>query len=678
MTDSLLELDAKAIDPARLSVQSRASESPFAPTSDVSGSGGLFWLSLGTALNEEPQWNGIYPNRRDCFLLEFSRSEAMLASAIYSMKTRIGTLDYTLNGPPRAKKFAQDLLNAPGMGDNLRSIVQKVSSDLDTSDNGAFVELWRPGKPDSDAGDRPVLGFAHLDSRQCWRSFDPEFPVWYTNPVTGQIRKLHRSRVVMASDNPQPVELARGIGFCATSRILLMSRTFRSMQIFLNEKVNGGFTRAIGAVNGLTAAQFRKALQSNDADEQARGYLVYRGIPFFFNPSGQKDDEIKFILQDLASVPDGFVFRDDADLYAYMLAFAFGVDAREFWPATTSGATKADASVQNMKAQGRGIGNRIQTVTGMLRQALPDSVTFEFDYTDDAQDEQAARINQTRATTYDMMIKNYTITPQEARAMSIANGILDETVLTTMVAPATSDSNPDMPQAEPSPVAEDSPNNPAQASQKSVSMYRKSMRDATRGLWSGALSLFDFTETMSAAIRRQFPLAWNEGAAKFGITDTDRTEEEQTRLTLEINTEISYISGFGNAIIEGSKANGGPLQPLLDRAELWVNSYERIVNLAGMMAAADQKGEWFYGDTEDHCASCSGYAGRVYRNSTWQKFLEPYDLMPKGRGLACGGWKCDCRIGQTDKAITRGRPPIIQKTLYLSSHIDALVGEHVA
>lgn len=844
-TSNLIELENKAIDPSRYSVQSRADASTFAPTSDVNGSGGIFWLTMGTALDETPNWNPIYPNFRDRALLQFMRSEGMLASAVYSMSTRIGTLDYELNGPPRAKKFAQDLLNAPGLGDSLRDVVQKVSGDLDTSDNGAFVELWRPGNPLSDPGDSPVLGFGHLDSRQCWRSFDPEFPVWYTHPVNGQIRKIHHKRVAFTADNPQSVELARGLGFCATSRVLLMAKTFRSMQIFLNEKVSGRFTRAIGAVNGLTAGQFKRALQGSDDENDSRGFMVYKEIPFFFNPSGQKDDDIKIMLQDLASIPDGFVFREDADLYAYILAFAFGVDAREFWPATQSGATKADASVQNMKAQGRGIGNRIQTVTGLLRKCLPETVEFEFDYTDDAQDAQAAQINQTRASTYDMLVKNGSINALEARAMSIAVGILDETVLNTMVAPATQDSNPDTPQPdapqqqpgapidntqainkaadnsvfvyvplpndsgllelqqrvrnvlgingieyqdpetfhvtllyctevtneqlqkviEASPVSPlltieskrfgifengeeralyleverdtnlvilqsnvfqaftqnelanqlspfsapgaykphitlaylpsgvDIPNLSVNLSTtasryafgrseyqivaskqkvvdaKSVSTYRKSVRDAVRGLWGGNLGLIDFYNSLSTAVSRQFPAAWDEGAAKWGITDAELTDEEQQRLTLEINTEISYITGFGQAILDGSKANGGALQPFLDRAELWVNSYERIVNLAGVMAAADQKGIWQFGDT-DHCISCAGYAGKVYRNSVWRKFLEPYDLMPKGKGLACKGFNCQCGIFPTTKSITRGKPPIIQKMLHV--HADEM------
>src|SRR5690349_16753005 len=108
MTESLLELETKAADPAKYSVQSRADAAPFAPTSDVTGGGAVFWITMGAFLNEEPPWNPIYPNLRDRFLAQFAREESMIAAAKYSMKTRIGTLNYTVNGPPRAKKFTQD------------------------------------------------------------------------------------------------------------------------------------------------------------------------------------------------------------------------------------------------------------------------------------------------------------------------------------------------------------------------------------------------------------------------------------------------------------------------------------------------------------------------------------------------------------------------------------------
>lgn len=671
MTDNLLWLEQqnKVTDPSKYSVQATAqSVNGFAPMSDVIGGGGVFWLTLGQRLEEEPKWNAIYPNWRDRYLKEFSRSESMIASAVFSMKTRIGTLNYDVNGPPRAKKFAQELLNKPGLQDNLSTIVQKISDDLDSSDNGAFLELWKAGSPEkAPPKGAPCLGFAHLDSRLCWRSFDPEFPVWYTNPVSGLIRKLHKDRVVFVADNPQPIELARGIGFCSVSRALRMVRVFRNMQIFVDEKVSGRFTRALGAISGVSAGQVKKALQNHADDADNKGYVVYNDIPFLIDPSTEGKNDIKILLQDLASVPDGFSFRDDADLYAYILAFCFGVDAREFWPATQSGATKADATVQNMKARGRGIGNRIQTVEYMLRQALPEAIEFEYDFSDDDQDEMQARIQGMRLNNLSTLQRTGSLNSLEVRAIAIAEGIIDGKLLEDLNLPVDSDSA--LTQEGAADTALEANTNDSEVpadSEKALAMkteaaYRKALRQLVRGYWNGQLGAFDFFDGMAGSIERNFTAAWREGALKWGIAPDEITDAEKTRLALEINTQITYISSFADAIQAGSKANGGQLTPLYDRLELWVNSYGRIETLAGQLAAADAKGQWKYGDTVDHCPSCSAYAGRVYRNSVWVKWLEPYDLLPRGKGLACGGWNCDCSIIKTSEPVSSGRPPIVTK-----------------
>ena len=676
MTESLLDLDKKIIDPAKYSVQSRADAVPaFAPTTDVMGAGGVFWITLGQQADETPLWNPIYPNFRDRFLKQFARDESMIASAIFSMKTRIGTLNYDVNGPPRAKKFAQELLNKPGLADNLKTLTEKWSDDLDGSDNGAFGELWKAGNPDkAPPKGAPCLGIAHLDSRQCWRSFDPEFPVWYTNPVTGAVRKLHKDRVVYSADNPQPIELARGIGFCSVSRALRMVRVFRNMQIFVDEKVSGRFTRALGAISGVSAQQVKKALEKHAGEQDTKGYVIYNEIPFLIDPSTEGKNDIKILLQDLASVPDGFSFRDDADLYAYILAFCFGVDAREFWPATQSGATKADATVQNMKARGRGIGNRIQTIEWMLRQGLPETVEFEYDFSDDDQDKMQAEIQGMRLNNLSTLQRAGALNPVEVRAIAIAEGIVDGKLLETLDLPVNSDSITDeqsnddnalKPNAENQPTANTAdnadPSDNKALSQKTQDAYRRSLRQFVRGYWNGQLGAFDFYDGFANAIERNFTKAWMDGAALWGIAPAEITDEEKTRLRLEIATEISHINGFAEAIQAGSKDNGGQLTPLYDRLELWVNAYGRIMSLAGQLAAADAKGLWKYGDTVEHCASCSTYAGRVYRNSVWAKWLEPYDLLPRGKGLACGGWRCDCSIVKTSEPVSSGRPPIVTK-----------------
>lgn len=650
----------KAIDPSRYSVQARSQDAPFAPTTDVTG-GGLFWVQLGNKLDEEPPFNPIYPHWRDLFLRDFAKSEPMLASAIYSMATRISGLNYTLNGPPRAKKFAQELLIRPGLGDNLTAIIQKTISDLHTADNGAFWELWRPGNPLSDAGNRPVLGFAHLDSRQCWRSYDPEFPVWYTNPVNFEIRKLHRSRVVFTSDNPQPTELARGIGYCATSRVLRMTRVFRSMQIFLDEKLGGRFNRAIGTVSGVNPKQIKDALIQNNEEADAKGFVIYKDIPFLVSPNMEKGNEIKLMIQDLASIPDGFVFKDDATIYAYILAFCFGVDAREFWPATDSGATKADASVQNMKARGRGIGNDIELVEDLIRAALPESVGFEMDFVDDEQDKMSAEIHQAKANVHKTYVDMGAISAQEARMLGIAEGTLDGDVLTNASAPIDSDDSPGSPDApdgnDATPDGEQPTDNPPPTPKqlKTYEAYRRSARGLTRGFWNGDLSRFDFVDDFVSTIERQYEQAWTVGARMSGVEPDERTEAEQAILNNAINTEIGYLTGFADAIEANSKANGGALQPLLDRAELWAQGYDRVVILAQSVSGADVKMKWKRDPTKKSCPDCIQYDGKIFRKSEWAEA----GVYPRSPDLNCSGINCGCDWEPTNERKTRGKPPTL-------------------
>lgn len=661
-----LAVDEKVKDPAAASVQGRADASMFGLGGDMGpGFGGMFLVNIAQRADDTPPWNPLYINTRDRFLKEFARTEPMLASAVQSMKMRIQTLNYQWNAPPRAKKFGQELLNNPGLGDNLIQVTGKFIDDILNSDNGAFLEVWKAGKPDRPPPkDAPVMGFAHLDSRQCWRSFDPEFPVWYTNPQSGAVRKIHKDRVIMQSANAQPTELARNIGFSPVSIVLRMARIMRSTLIYRDEKITGGFTRAIGAIAGVSKNQVTAALRSVDEDAEGKGFVIYKGIPFLIQPNLEAGNDIKIVLQDLASIPDGFEFKTDVDLYAYILAFAFGVDAREFWPATQSGATKADATVQNMKARGRMIGYLVQMMEWVLRQCLPETGEFSFDYTDDEQDEMAARIQGLHLTNLNILKTAGAINALEMRALAIAEGVIDGKLLETLDIPvdagsdpATSEDEDDSLEPNTQDSSEPQDENLSAAARKSVDSYTSNLRYYVRHLWTGEIGLFDFIDGFQKSIRFFFPEAWGLGAALCGITPDEMTDEERVRLNLEINTEFTYVVPFGQAIIEGSKANGGALQPYLDRVALWGNTYNRILTLGQSMACADQRGVWVLGRTEKHCYDCLGYAGRVYRMSVWRKFLEPYNALPKGHGLACGGWNCDCAIDITTAPFTRGYPP---------------------
>jgi len=208
--------------------------------------------------------------------------------------------------------------------------------------------------------------------------------------------------------------------------------------------------------------------------------------------------------------------------------------------------------------------------------------------------------------------------------------------------------------------------NLATAASRGESNYRLEIRAATRGLWKGIGDYDWFYREMDTIIRRGIPQAFYDGAKECGILPAELTPEEMQVIDGAVYEELGYIGGFAKAIGRGSPIwyfqaphflpepeNGGKLGPLMDRADMWVQRYNNIRERGKSMACADRKAEWIYGDTIEHCASCSKVAGRVYRISVWDR----YGWVPGSRALACGGWRCDCKRQFTDAPVTPGRPP---------------------
>lgn len=190
-------------------------------------------------------------------------------------------------------------------------------------------------------------------------------------------------------------------------------------------------------------------------------------------------------------------------------------------------------------------------------------------------------------------------------------------------------------------------------SDKGLEAYRRALRSPVRGLWQGVIDESQFEEAMLSVIGRGLNRAWIEGAAECGIGPEELTQAEQETLAGRVTEEFGHVGGFGAAIAENSRANGGKLTPLFGRLEMWVNRYRDVINQAKAMACKDGKAIWRIGPTEQHCRSCAGFNGRVYRFSTW----ESNGAMPQSQNLLCRGFRCLCNLDPTDGPITKGRFP---------------------
>jgi hypothetical protein len=189
----------------------------------------------------------------------------------------------------------------------------------------------------------------------------------------------------------------------------------------------------------------------------------------------------------------------------------------------------------------------------------------------------------------------------------------------------------------------------------SMTDFGRRLRGLARGLWASEIDTFEFTDSFLSAMERGFEQAWTEGARTCGIEPSDRTDEEATRLNTYIFSQAPYVPGLATWISANTREDDHKLAPVLTRIETWTNRYNEIMGIAQTMACADQLFMWVVGPT-DHCDDCATYSGRVYRGSVWASV----GARPQSRSLACGGYKCQCKLKiVTSKSVRAwpGRPP---------------------
>lgn len=644
------------------SVQSRRRNQPngtipigFSGVPNLQDSGLLF--SIGSTIDSIPDWS-VYPWARDRMLRAFYKVEPIISGAVYTLTARLSALRYTLTGRDELQDDIHQLLDDADYGNGFEVLISKTITDLATQDNGAFWELVGDGNPDGELLGGVAYGVNYLDPAQCYRTYDPEYPVLYVDPIKGTRHQIHRSRVVMFSNMPMPNELARGVGFCPLSRALLSVQLMQAIQEYRYEKTSGKFERAIGFGTGMTSQTLQGLLNQVQNEDENMGFARFGKIPFFVSPR----KEVNLNLLDLASVPDGFDLMNETEVYVMTIALAFGIDARELWAATQTGATKADASIQHMKTRGKGLADLITTIERAVNQFLmPEDMKFVYDFIDDEHDAEVATTRQAKTAYLSEIKREGGLSGAQYQAMLIHEGILDENVLAEaeQIADLPEENPTDMPLPEggniPEPETEpDIPDfNGLFDTGKSQATMRNEMRNIIRGVVQGVFSEASAVQSTDSVVRRQLTQAAMKGIERGGLLRGDLTQAEITKLQNIIFNEQDYVVGLVKAAVaEGRKDEPRP-QALFSRVDMWVNRYKMVEDTFFTMAAADKKLKWLIGDTKESCIDCTNYNGRVYRGTVWDR----YDIEVKMWDLTCRGGHCDCRKVVTDEPVTPGRPP---------------------
>jgi len=404
-----------------LSIQERATASP----EDSVGGFGFSWMVKARELIS-PWWS---PSR-DRDLQAFWRKSNHLAGALASFISRISTMRFRVLPVDKAVKlqismasdFEELLLNNVEFGAGWNVFVEKCTVDLIAADNGFFAEVIGPGDPVG-----PILGravsLAHLDSSRCQKTSSPEYPVVYRD-TDGKRYKLHYTRVMYASQMPSSDADMKGVGFSAVSRCIDIAQNLQDIARYKQEKLGSRPPRVmiLGKKN-ITANDIFSAFYA--AEEMMDSQNLGRYSKNVVVAPKRGFGEIDLEILDLASFPDGFDEQQSTTLGMFTIALALGVDARELWPATVSGATKADAMIQHLKARGKGIGQTLQTFQRQINQKfLPRTLWFEFDQQDDEQDMVQAEVRDMRSIRHERDLASGTVDIRTAREQMLDKGDL--------------------------------------------------------------------------------------------------------------------------------------------------------------------------------------------------------------------------------------------------------------
>jgi len=215
-------------------------------------------------------------------------------------------------------------------------------------------------------------------------------------------------------------------------------------------------------------------------------------------------------------------------------------------------------------------------------------------------------------------------------------------------------------------IAEQGPAGKASAQAESAGErdYGRSIRAAARGFLTGVFDEFQFIDTMVTTVMRGLTRAFGEGLSKAGAIpadlDTPAYLPERLELDKIINQNQASLFDFSRYIntqiilyLDGQKQ--AALNHVFNRALLWSNQYDKARQTAYTMASGDALQLWIYGDTVEHCQSCSTFEGRIYRASTWAQHM----AIPKSSRLCCTGLRCGCGLipAPPGSRITPGRFP---------------------
>ena len=142
---------------------------------------------------------------------------------------------------------------------------------------------------------------------------------------------------------------------------------------------------------------------------------------------------------------------------------------------------------------------------------------------------------------------------------------------------------------------------------------------------------------------------WVDGLQEGGATDITITEEATKAIASWRAQQNDFIKNYVFRLFEKDTTP----EQAASSAQMWVNkSLKNLFHTALGAADANQLWMWVMDPIKEHCSTCLRMNGQVH---TMKEYLKT-GIIPQSEALACGGYRCGCKLIKSDGP-SRGRIP---------------------
>jgi hypothetical protein len=571
----------------------------------------------------------------------------MFQGANSGLAKRVQSLPYIIESP-EGDGDQWDMLIRYANFDTWESFLSELITAYHTYDIGAFVEIIAPGDPRSEPTGA-ATGMAILDSRHCWPTGDPEFPVIYFDRKN-QKHVLHRSRVVQFVDMEEKNErlpmwgqsaLTRAIS--AINKEVLLDQYERAS---LDDMPAPGFAtlRNINENKFYEAVKKMKELREKDDD-------VFGRLVLLFGLSTQADPAID--ITQFQKEFSGFDPDKVAGKNAKYIANALGIDLQDFWELTGQGiGTATQSEILAEKSKGRGFGVLIKRIERMINDILPDEVEFKFKYRNEEEDLERAQTAQAWATAI-QMLTDYT-TPDERRILATnqIEALKDATLDEQGNVIRFDDADPKTPEQvivdETAPEVETEEDTPDENFvsgeekdfRKTSVRFKRVFNETTRFLKDGVISPGGAHIMIMDTLRKEGKDTYLDGVRRTGKRNVKFDERGENKLASWLIKQRPLVARYV-ADVQSGKYTDKQLQ---QKGLQWVNGSLSTMLYEGMSVAPRQMWRWVTNFAKENCITCLRLHGQVHQMKTYTS----RGLVPKSVRLVCHGDFCGCRLVKDD------------------------------